>query len=78
MAEVIAVCISEKKGVCKHEVPYIEVKLDHGIVGDHAAQITRFAIDRNGTRFLNPLRFQFTQRIERHDGFAELVAFACW
>ena len=34
MAEVIAVCISEKKGVCKHEVPYIEVKLDHGIVGD--------------------------------------------
>ena len=34
MADVIAVCISEKKGVCKHEVPYIEVKLDHGIVGD--------------------------------------------
>ncbi len=34
MAKVIALCISEKKGVRKHEVPYIDVKLDHGIVGD--------------------------------------------
>ncbi len=34
MAKVIALCISEKKGIRKHEVPYIDVKLDHGIVGD--------------------------------------------
>lgn len=34
MAKVIALCISEKKGVRKHEVPYIDVKLDYGIVGD--------------------------------------------
>lgn len=34
MAQVVAVCISEKKGVRKQEVPYIEVKLNHGIVGD--------------------------------------------
>ena len=34
MAEVAAVCISEKKGTIKKEVPEIEVKLHHGIVGD--------------------------------------------
>ena len=34
MAEVVAVCISEKKGTIKKEVPEIEVKLHHGIVGD--------------------------------------------
>ena len=34
MAEVIAVCISERKGIRKHEVPYIELMPHHGIVGD--------------------------------------------
>lgn len=34
MAEVIAVCISEKKGVRKHPVSEIELRRDHGIVGD--------------------------------------------
>ncbi len=34
MAEVIAVCISEKKGTVKHPVPYIDVRAHHGIVGD--------------------------------------------
>lgn len=34
MAHVTAVNISEKKGVRKHEVPYIDVKCHHGIVGD--------------------------------------------
>ena len=34
MAEVVAVCISEKKGTIKKEVPEIEVRLHHGIVGD--------------------------------------------
>ena len=34
MAEVIAVCISEKKGTVKRPVPHIDVKLRHGIVGD--------------------------------------------
>ena len=33
MAQVTAVNISEKKGVRKHEVPYIDVKYRHGIVG---------------------------------------------
>ena len=34
MAEVIAVCISEKKGTMKHPVPHIDVRVHHGIVGD--------------------------------------------
>ena len=34
MAVVSAVCISEKKGVRKHEVPYIDLKCGYGIVGD--------------------------------------------
>lgn len=34
MAEVVAVCISEKKGTRKKEVPYIDIRIGHGIVGD--------------------------------------------
>ena len=34
MACVKAVCISEKKGTRKLEVPSIEVRVNHGIVGD--------------------------------------------
>ncbi|MBQ0059425.1 MAG: MOSC domain-containing protein [Lachnospiraceae bacterium] len=34
MASVVAVCISEKKGTMKHPVEQIEVKLNHGIIGD--------------------------------------------
>lgn len=34
MAKVVAVCISERKGTVKHPVDQIELKKDHGIVGD--------------------------------------------
>ena len=34
MMEVIAVCISEKKGERKHPVPEITLQCGHGIVGD--------------------------------------------
>lgn len=34
MAEVVAVCISEKKGTVKHPVDSIELRVGHGIVGD--------------------------------------------
>lgn len=34
MASVVAVCISKRKGTQKHEVPEIQLKIDHGIVGD--------------------------------------------
>ena len=32
--EVIAVCLSEKKGIQKHEVPEIDLVFGHGIEGD--------------------------------------------
>ncbi|MBQ6519819.1 MAG: MOSC domain-containing protein [Anaerolineaceae bacterium] len=32
--EVIAVCLSEKKGIQKHEVPEISLVFGHGIAGD--------------------------------------------
>ena len=34
MAVVVSVNVSDKKGIRKHAVPYIEVKCHHGIVGD--------------------------------------------
>lgn len=34
MAYVVSVNISEKKGTMKHEVPYIELKREYGIIGD--------------------------------------------
>ena len=34
MAQVVSVNISEKKGMRKHPVPYIDVRLRHGILGD--------------------------------------------
>ena len=34
MAEVVSVNISEKKGTAKREVPEIQLKLHHGILGD--------------------------------------------
>lgn len=34
MARVLAVCISTRKGEKKHPVEAIELRLDHGIVGD--------------------------------------------
>ncbi len=37
MSKVLAVCISEKRGTMKTTVPYIDVKINHGIVGDSHA-----------------------------------------
>ena len=34
MAQVVSVCISEKKGTKKHPVEEISLRLNHGIVGD--------------------------------------------
>jgi MOSC domain-containing protein YiiM len=34
MGKVLAVCISEVKGIQKHPVEQVELRVDHGIVGD--------------------------------------------
>ncbi|MBQ4129352.1 MAG: MOSC domain-containing protein [Ruminococcus sp.] len=50
MAKVLSVCISVTKGTKKHPVPYIDVKVNHGIVSDaHAGnwhrQISLLAVE---------------------------------
>ena len=34
MGKILAICISEKRGTAKFEIPQAEVKVDWGIVGD--------------------------------------------
>ena len=34
MAEIIAVCISDRKGIRKHPVPSLELRIGQGILGD--------------------------------------------
>ena len=34
MAEIIAVCISDRKGIRKHPVPSLELRVGQGILGD--------------------------------------------
>lgn len=42
MATIVSVCISEKKGTQKHPVPEIQLRKQHGIVGDaHAGNWNR-------------------------------------
>ncbi len=50
MAKVLAVCVSEVRGIQKHPVPEAELRKDHGIVGDaHAGtwhrQVSLLGID---------------------------------
>ena len=56
MAQVPAVNISERKGVRKHEVPYIDLKLRHGIVGDAHAGDWHRQISLLGTESVDKLR----------------------
>lgn len=56
MAKVIAVCISEKKGEQKHEVPEIVLKKDHGIVGDAHAGNWHRQISLLGTESVDKVR----------------------
>ncbi len=71
MGKVISVCISEKRGTKKTSVPYIDIKKNHGIIGDaHAAdwhrQISLLAIE-SVDKMRNPF-------LELHPGdFAENI-----
>ena len=56
MAEVKAVCISERKGTMKHEVPEIHVKIKHGIEGDAHAGDWHRQISLLGTESVDKLR----------------------
>lgn len=56
MAKVIAVCISEEKGTPKHEVPEIQLKSGHGIVGDAHAGNWHRQVSLLGTESVEPMR----------------------
>ena len=56
MAVVTAVCISDKKGVQKHTVPEITVKINHGIEGDAHAGDWHRQISLLGDESVDKLR----------------------
>ena len=59
MASVRAVCISEEKGVKKHEVPEIELKFDEGIVGDAHGDAPKRRVSLLGDESVEKLRGAF-------------------
>ncbi len=59
MAEVTAVCISDKKGVQKIPVPEIAVKINHGIEGDAHAGDWHRQVSLLGEESVDKLRHHF-------------------
>jgi len=59
MASVIAVCISEEKGVRKHEVPAIELKFGDGIEGDAHGDDPRRRVSLLGNESVEKMREAF-------------------
>ncbi len=56
MASVVAVCISEKKGVRKHEVSEIEIKKGEGVCGDAHGDDPKRRISLLGDESVEKLR----------------------
>jgi MOSC domain-containing protein YiiM len=71
MAEVVAVCISRSKGTPKVEVPEIEVKIDHGIVGDAHAGNWHRQISLLGDESVDVMREKLPDL--PHGAFAENI-----
>lgn len=59
MASVIAVCISERKGTQKHTVPEIQLKFDHGIIGDAHAGNWHRQVSLLGTESVEKMKAVF-------------------
>ena len=61
MAKILAVCISEHKGIQKHPVEEVQLRPDHGIVGDaHAG---------NWHRQVSLLGIESVQKVQEHISF---------
>ena len=56
MASVVAVCISEQKGVRKHEVPGIEIRKGEGVLGDAHGDDPMRRISLLGSESVDKLR----------------------
>jgi len=61
MASVIAVCISEEKGVRKHEVPSIDLKFGEGISGDAHGDDPKRRVSLLGEESVNKMREVFPE-----------------
>ena len=61
MAKVLAVCISEEKGVRKHEVPEIEVKFGEGVGGDAHGDDAKRRVSLLGDESVEKLRGVFPE-----------------
>jgi len=59
MATVVAVCISEEKGVRKHEVPEIGVKFGEGVAGDAHGDDPKRRVSLLGDESVEKLRGAF-------------------
>lgn len=72
MAKIRAVCISEHKGEQKHPVDSIELKVDHGIVGDAHAGNWHRQVSLLGTESVQKVQEKITFQLKPGD-FAENV-----
>ena len=64
MAKVLAVCISEQKGVQKHPVEEAQLRVDHGIVGDAHAGNWHRQVSILGVDSVNKLQEKITLKLK--------------
>ena len=72
MAKVLAVCISEVRGIQKHPVPEAELRADHGIVGDAHAGPWHRQVSLLGCDSVRKLQERITLELKPGD-FAENI-----
>lgn len=72
MAKIVAVCTSERKGEQKHPVDQIELKVDHGIVGDAHAGNWHRQVSLLGTESVRKVQEKIDFELKPGD-FAENV-----
>ena len=72
MAEILAVCISEKKGEQKHPVAEAQLKADWGIVGDAHAGNWHRQVSLLGQESVDKLQEKITVQLKPGD-FAENI-----
>ena len=72
MAKVVAVCISEKKGEQKHEIPVAELRENHGIVGDAHAGTWHRQVSLLGVESVAKVQQHVSSPLS-HGAFAENI-----
>ena len=71
-ARVLAVCISERKGIQKHPIPEAQLRRDHGIVGDAHAGNWHRQVSILGIDSVRKLQEKITLQLRPGD-FAENI-----